>query len=134
MCWLRMRLSGSYGVTAMMASSSEIAETGRVTERSRFRHPEVPSARAAAFRAAGDLQRWAQAVGVDEGSMREALPEAHEKWKLDTRFPEVRARWREKSQWKVLRGRPWHQEENIFLLEARALCIDVLVGCTYVGV
>ena len=122
-----------YGVTAMTASSSEIAKTGRIAERSRFRHPGVPSARAAAFQATGHLQRWAQAVGVDEHSLHEALPEGSERWELDERFPEVPADWRAKSLWKVVRGRPWQREENILLLEARALCAAVQVGFSYVG-
>ena len=86
-----------YGVTAMTASSSEIANIGRIAERSRFRHPGVTSARAAAFQATGHLQRWAQAVGVDEQSLHEALPEGSERWELDERFPEVPADWRAKS-------------------------------------
>ena len=86
-----------YGVTAMTASSSEIANIGRIAERSRFRHPGVPSARAAAFQATGHLQRWAQAVGVDEQSLHEALPEGSERRELDERFPEVPADWRAKS-------------------------------------
>ena len=112
---------------------SEIAEIGRVTERSRFRRPEVPKARAATFEASGDLQRWAQAVGVDEGSMHELLPESCEKWELDRQFPEVPAKWREKSLWKVLRGRPWQRKENILFLEPRALCTAMQLGCNYVG-
>ena len=36
---------------------SQTAKTGLIAERSRFRHPGVPSARAAAFQATGHLQR-----------------------------------------------------------------------------
>ena len=94
-----------YGVTAMTESPSEIAKkNGRVAERSRFMHPGVPSARSAAFQAAGDPHRWAQAAGEDEQSLHEALPEGSERWELDERFPEVPADWCAKSLWKVLRG------------------------------
>ena len=43
------------------------------------------------------------------------------------------ANWRETSLWKVLRCRPWQREENILLLEARALCTAMQLGCSYVG-
>ena len=45
----------------MTASSSEVAKTGRVAERSRFRHPGEPRARAAAFQAESSkdvLRNW----------------------------------------------------------------------------
>ena len=119
-----------YGVPAMW---SEAAKTGRVAERSRFRLPGVPSARAAAFQAAGDLQRWAQEVGVDEESLREVLPEVSGRWELDERFPEVPTDWRAKPLRKVLRGWPWQREENILLLAARALCTAVQIGCSFAG-
>ena len=121
-----------YGVAATTKSPLEIAETGRVAERSRSRHPGVPSARSAAFQAAGDVNRW-QAAGEDEQSLHEALPEVSERWELDERFPEVRADWCAKSLWKVLRGRPWQMEEDILLLGARALCTAVQIGCSYAG-
>ena len=124
---------GGHGVPAMTAKSSEAAKTGRVAERSRFRQPGVASARAAAFQAAGDLQQWAQAVGVDEESLREVLPEGSGRWELDERFPEVPTDWRAKSLWKVLRGWPWRREENILLLEGRALCTAVQIGCSFAG-
>ena len=46
-------------------------------------------------------------------------------------WTEVPGRWRAKSLWTVLRGRPWPREENILLLEARALCTAVQIGCSY---
>ena len=122
-----------FGRTAMTASSSGVAKTGRVAERFRLRHHGVPSARAAAFQAPGDLHRWAQAAGVDEQSLLQAMPEGSGRWELDERFPEVSANWRAKSLWKVLRGRPWQRKENILHLEARALCTAAQIGCSYAG-
>ena len=104
-----------YGITAMTASSSEVAKTGRVAERSRFRHAGVASARAAAFQA-GDLHRWAHAAGVDEQSLLQAMPEGSERWELDERFLEVPADWRAKSLWKVLRGMPWRTVQQYRLV------------------
>ena len=65
-----------YGFPAMTTKSSETAKTGRASL-------NVPDSGILAwpvrglprFRQRGDLQRWAQAVGVDEGSLRKVLPE-----------------------------------------------------------
>ena len=54
-------------------------------------------------------------------------------WELDDRFPEVPGNWRAKSLWTVLRGRPRRREENILLLEARALFTAVQIGCSHAG-
>ena len=96
-----------YGVTSMGARRSEIAKVGRIPERSRFSRNGDVGARAAAFRAAGDVERLAHAVGVDHQTLRGALPEGNGMWELDDQFPEVPVRWRAKSLWTVLRGRPW---------------------------
>ena len=130
--WLPLVLASNasewgYGVTSMSARSSEIAKVGRVAERSCFRNNGEFSARAAVFQAAGDLEQWANAVGVDQQILQEALPEGNEMWELNDRFPEVPAKWRAKSLWTVFRRRP--PEENIILLEARALCTAVQIGC-----
>ena len=136
--WLPLALASDasewgYGVTSMAAVPSEIARVGRNAERSRFKHDGVLGARAAPFRAAGDLERWASAVSADQQSLRVALPEGTENWELDDRFPEIPGEWRAKSRWMVLRGRPWRREENILLLEARALCTAVQIGCSPAG-
>ena len=57
-----------------------------VAGRSRVRHTGEFSARAAAFQAVGDLGRWASAVGVDQQSLQEALPEGNEMWELNDQF------------------------------------------------
>ena len=93
--WLPLVLASDasewYGVTSMSTMSSEIAKVGRVAERSRFRQHGEVGARAAAFQAAGDLKRWAIALGVDQQSLQDALPEGNEMWELNDRsgrFPE----------------------------------------------
>ena len=100
--WLPMVLASDasewgYGVTSMEARRSEIAKVGRIPERSRFRRNGDLGARAAVFSAAGDVERWAHALGVDHQSLRGALPEGNGMWELDDRFPEVPGRWRAKS-------------------------------------
>ena len=102
-----------YGVTSMSTKSSEAAKVGRVAERSRFRHNGNLGARVSAFQAAGDLGRWANAVGVDRQSLQDALPEGNEMWEPNDRFPEVPGDWRAKPLWTVLRGSPWRKEENM---------------------
>ena len=124
--WLPLVLASDasewgYGVTSMSARSV-IAKVGRVAERSRFRHNGGFNARAAAFQAAGDLERLAKAMGVDQQSLHEALPEGSKMWELNERFPEVPAKWRAKSLWTMLRGWPWRREDHILFLQARALC------------
>ena len=136
--WLPMALASDasqwrYGVTAMAAWSSEIARIGRTAERSRFRHKGDLGARAATFRASVDLERWANAVGIDQQNLRDALPERSDMWELDNLFPEVLGEWRGKSLRTVLTGRPWRREESILLLEARALCTAVQIGCSHAG-
>ena len=66
--WLPLALASDAsewgcGVNSMAAPSSEIARVGRIAER--LRHNGGLGARVAAFQAAGDLERWASAVGVD---------------------------------------------------------------------
>ena len=131
--WLPMALASDasewgYVVTSMAVRSSEIARVGRLAERSRFRHNGDLDARAAAFWAAGHLERWANAVGVDQQSLRDALPELSDMWELDDLFPKVPGKWRAKSLWTVLRGRPWRREERILILEPRAQCTAVQIG------
>ena len=136
--WLPMALAldaseWGYGVTAVAAWSSEIARVGRRAERSRFRHKGDLGARAATFRASWDLERWANAVEIDQQNLRDALPERSDMWELDNLFPEVPREWRAKFLRTLLTGRPWRREESILFLEARALCTAVQIGCSHAG-
>ena len=106
--WLPLVLASDvserwYGITSMSTKSSEAAKVGRVAERSRFRHNGNLGVRASAFQEAGYWERWANAVGVDQQSLQDALPQGNEMWELNDRFPEVHGEWRAKSLWTVER-------------------------------
>ena len=59
---------------------------------------------------------------IDGNEMSGVVPaKVPGEWQSDTRF------------WTVLRGRPWSKAENILLLEARALCTAVQIGCSHAG-
>jgi len=112
-----------WGVAESEWRRDEVAAVGRVPERARFRRVDGVPARESAMRAAGFeyepiTDRWsASAAGAE---VDRATPECSE-WVLDESFPEVPAELLHGSRWKLVMRDRWLYEEDILILEARAL-------------
>ena len=96
----------------------EVAQHGRVLERSRFKRNPASSARDSFFRAhdfvKGADGLWHPRVEADQLVVNLV-------WSQVANFPEVELRLLHKRDWRVVISQKWNFEDDILLREARAL-------------
>ena len=106
-------LSG-YGVCQAWWPRSNVAESGRVSERARFRRVGPHSARESALLSAG----LGEYVGLDAEEVSTLL--ANEGWGVDPTFPEIPAAGLRRNLWVPKMWGAWRYKEGILVLESRA--------------
>ena len=109
-----------YGVCTSHWPSSQVAEAGRVPEKSRFRRTESHRARESALSAAGFHQdvptgKWL-AGKIDSEEYLKSIG-----WEVSEGFPEIDARRLHRFLWTPRMWGTWKYQEHILILEARAL-------------
>ena len=109
---------GGFGVCHAWWPQSEVSKCGRRLERSRFRRSSGHSARESALQAAGfELNAGLWTKSNVETSKR--LAQAG--WELDDSFEEVPSAGLKRELWHPKIWGKWRFNENIFLLEAKAV-------------
>ena len=108
-----------FGVCTSFWNVVDVAEVGRVQERSRFKRNQSCSARESSLTAAGFVK------DSITGSWRSGEIDGEEYlnltgWSLDNNFPEVPARLLRKELWQPRLWGKWQFDEKIINLEARA--------------
>ena len=108
-----------FGVCTSFWNIADVAEVGRVQERSRFKRNQSCSARESSLTAAGFVK------DSITGSWRSGEIDGEEYlsltgWSLDNDFPEVPARLLRKELWQPRLWGKWQFDEKIINLEARA--------------
>lgn len=110
-----------YGVCHAEWDRKQVADTGRVLERSRFKRSSGHSARESALHAAGfsfQEGKWEKVVGSID-SLRAAG------WELQQDFPEVPSAGLRRELWQPKMWGTWKFHENILVLEARTVLLSL---------
>ena len=108
---------GGFGVCCSTWPENVVAEVGRLGERSRFKRTGPHSARESALTSAGFM--WdseAQCWTVNDSS-----PDLEADWDISEGFKEIPAQLLRRELWKPVRWGRWEIDEDISVLEARAL-------------
>ena len=111
-----------YGICHAWWPRSQVQETGRNSERSRFRRVGPHSAREAALQAAGFVKKGAAWEPAGDRIV-EQLGEAG--WCLDPSFPEVPAAGLRRELWTPKVWGKWRHPEKILILEARTILMSL---------
>ena len=110
-----------YGVCHAVWDRRQVADTGRVLERSRFKRSSGHSARESALHAAGfsfQKGKWEKTIGSID-SLKAAG------WELQQDFPEVPSAGLRRELWQPKMWGIWKFHENILVLEARTVLLSL---------